>query len=61
MARTAIIVKSQKEQKFSTRVYNRCPLCGRVHGFLRAFRMCRICFRTLALKGEIPGVTKSSW
>jgi small subunit ribosomal protein S14 len=61
MARTAIIVKSQKEQKFSTRAYNRCPLCGRVHGFLRKFTMCRICFRTLALKGEIPGVTKSSW
>ncbi|MBI3358649.1 MAG: type Z 30S ribosomal protein S14 [Nitrospirae bacterium] len=61
MARTAIIVKSQKEQKFPTRKYNRCPLCGRVRGFLRKFTMCRICFRMLALKGEIPGVTKSSW
>ncbi len=50
-----------KKTKFSTRVYNRCGLCGRRHGYLRFFGICRICFRELASKGEIPGITKSSW
>lgn len=47
--------------KRSVRHRNRCLLCGRARGFLRKFKMCRICFRSWALKGEIPGVTKSSW
>jgi len=47
--------------KFPTRVYNRCTLCGRRHGFMRFFGVCRICFRELATNGDIPGVTKSSW
>lgn len=47
--------------KFPTRAYNRCKLCGRRHGFMRFFGVCRICFRELASNGEIPGVTKSSW
>lgn len=46
---------------FPTRVYNRCSLCGRRHGYMRFFGICRICFRELASNGEIPGVTKSSW
>lgn len=50
-----------KKPEFSTRVYNRCGLCGRRHGFIRFFGICRICFRELASNGEIPGVTKSSW
>ena len=50
-----------KKVKFPTRVYNRCTLCGRQHGYMRFFRMCRICFRELANNAEIPGVTKSSW
>ncbi|MGH7351635.1 MAG: type Z 30S ribosomal protein S14, partial [Candidatus Methylomirabilales bacterium] len=41
--------------------YHRCRLCGRPRGYLRRFGMCRICFRMLALRGEIPGVTKASW
>ncbi|HNR14895.1 MAG TPA: type Z 30S ribosomal protein S14 [Thermodesulfobacteriota bacterium] len=61
MAKKSIIAKSKREPKFSTRSYNRCPLCGRPRAYYRRFDMCRICFRTLALKGEIPGVTKSSW
>ncbi|MFN3477642.1 MAG: type Z 30S ribosomal protein S14 [Candidatus Methylomirabilales bacterium] len=61
MARKALIVKAQREPKFRVRSYNRCPLCGRSRAFLRRFKMCRICFRTLALKGEIPGVIKASW
>ncbi len=50
-----------KAPKFPTRAYNRCNLCGRRHGFMRFFGICRICFRELASNGEIPGVTKSSW
>lgn len=45
----------------ATRAYNRCELCGRRHGYMRFFGICRICFRELALKGEVPGIKKSSW
>ena len=61
MAKKSLILKSQAEPKFKVRKYNRCPLCGRPRGFLRKFRMCRICFRNLSLRGDIPGVVKSSW
>ena len=64
MATAAQIAKSNKSQrapKFSTRKVNRCWKCGRKHGYMRDFGLCRICFRELASKGEIPGVTKSSW
>lgn len=61
MARKAMMEKVKREPKFKVRKRNRCPLCGRPRGFLRAFQMCRICFRTLALRGDIPGVIKSSW
>lgn len=61
MAKKSLIAKQKREPKFKVRGYNRCRLCGRPHGYLRKFGMCRICFRTLALKGMIPGVTKSSW
>ena len=43
------------------RVRNRCRVCGRARGYIRKFQMCRICFRGMALKGEIPGVVKASW
>ncbi len=46
---------------FPTRIYNRCKMCGRRHGFMRFFGICRICFRELAIEGQIPGVKKSSW
>ena len=45
----------------SVRIRNRCEMTGRPRAFLRKFKLCRIKFRELALKGEIPGVTKSSW
>ncbi len=61
MARKALIAKAKKKQKFKVREYNRCPLCGRSRGYMRKFDMCRICFRELAHKGEIPGVVKASW
>jgi small subunit ribosomal protein S14 len=61
MAKTCMIEKTKRPPKFSVRVYNRCKVCGRPRGYLRKFDMCRICFRTFALRGQIPGVTKSSW
>jgi len=61
MARLSQFAKTRRKPKFKIRARNRCRLCGRPRGFLRKFRMCRICFRGLALKGEIPGVTKASW
>jgi small subunit ribosomal protein S14 len=61
MATQAQIAKSNRRPKFSTRAVNRCWRCGRKHGFIRDFKLCRICFRELANRGEIPGVTKSSW
>lgn len=61
MAKKSSMAKAKRTPKFSVRRRNRCPLCGRPRAFLRDFNMCRICFRTLSLKGEIPGVMKASW
>ncbi len=61
MAKTALIMKQLRPAKFKARAYHRCGLCGRPRGYLRKFQMCRICFRELALKGEVPGVIKASW
>ena len=61
MARKAMILKSQKKPKYSTRLVRRYKVCGRARGYLRKFDMCRICFRKYASEGLIPGVTKSSW
>lgn len=61
MAKKSLMAKAKIEPKFKVRAYNRCPLCGRSRAFLRKFQMCRICFRSLSLKGDIPGVIKSSW
>jgi len=56
-----MIMKSLAKPKFMTRRVNRCRICGRQRGFMRKFKMCRICFRALASEGKLPGVTKSSW
>ncbi|MBM9511187.1 type Z 30S ribosomal protein S14 [Desulfogranum marinum] len=61
MAKKSLIAKAKRKPKFKVRSYNRCPLCGRPRAFLRKFGVCRLCFRKLASKGEITGVTKSSW
>ena len=61
MARKALVEKSSKKPKYSSRIVRRCRVCGRKRGYLRKFALCRICFRELASRGEIPGVTKSSW
>ena len=61
MAKLALIAKAQKKPKFSTRIVRRCWKCGRKHGYMRQFGLCRVCFRELADKGEIPGVKRGSW
>jgi len=61
MARQALIEKSKKTPKFSTRAYNRCELCGRPRAYMRIFGLCRLCFRKNALVGNLPGVKKASW
>ncbi|HHU81036.1 MAG: type Z 30S ribosomal protein S14 [Bacilli bacterium] len=61
MAKKSLIVRSKREPKFKVRAYTRCERCGRPHAVYRKFKLCRICFRELAYKGQIPGVTKASW
>ncbi len=61
MAKKSMIVKASRPQKFKVREYTRCNRCGRPHAVLRKYGVCRICFRELAYKGQIPGIKKSSW
>ncbi len=61
MATKAKINQANSKAKYPTRQYNRCKVCGRPRGYMRRFKMCRICFRNLASEGKIPGVVKSSW
>lgn len=61
MAKKSLIAKAKREPKFSSRKYTRCSICGRPKAVYQKFGVCRLCFRELALKGEIPGVTKASW
>ena len=61
MAKISLEVKAAREPKFKVRKYNRCQRCGRRHAFMRKFNVCRICFRELAVTGQIPGVVKASW
>lgn len=61
MARTSMKVKNKRTPKFKVRSYTRCERCGRPHGVIRKFGLCRICFRELSNEGQIPGVKKSSW
>jgi small subunit ribosomal protein S14 len=61
VAKKCLIAKSQRKPKFGVRGYSRCQACGRPRAYMRKFKICRICFRSLALEGKLPGVTKSSW
>ena len=61
MARKSMIIKSEKEPKFKVRKNTMWKICGRPHAVLKKYGICRICFRDLAYKGQIPGVKKSSW
>ena len=61
MAKKSLIVKCNRKPKYQVRAYTRCSRCGRPHSVLKKYGICRICFRELAYKGQIPGVQKSSW
>jgi small subunit ribosomal protein S14 len=61
MAKKSMVLKSQRTPKFKVRQRNRCRICGRPRAYIRKFGICRICFRHLALEGQLPGVRKSSW
>lgn len=61
MARKGQLEREKKAPKFRTRAVHRCTRCGRSRGTYRKFQLCRICFRELAHRGEIPGITKASW
>lgn len=61
MAKRAKIVKSQRPGKFKVQEHNRCLRCGRPRAYIRKFGLCRICFRELAHRGELPGVVKATW
>ena len=61
MAKTSLKVKAARKPKFGVRAYTRCNRCGRPHSVYREFGLCRVCLRELAHRGEVPGVTKSSW
>ncbi len=61
MAKTSNVVRNTQKLKFKVRYKNRCNLCGRNRSYMRRFGVCRICFRELANKGELPGVLKASW
>lgn len=61
MARKSMIIKANKKPKFSTRIIRRCNICGRPRAVIRQFGLCRICFREMASRGQLPGITKASW
>ena len=61
MAKKSMIAKAKRAPKHKAQAYFRCTVCGRPRAFMRRFALCRICFRERALRGELPGVTKSSW
>ncbi len=61
MARESQLVKQTLKPKHKTKFRNRCKICGRPRGYMRKFGICRICFRELVNKGEIPGIRKASW
>lgn len=61
MAKKSNIIKARSKPKYGVRHKNTCNICGRSRGYIRRFGLCRLCFRELALKGQLPGVVKSSW
>ncbi len=61
MAKVSDVVKFKRKQKYKVRMKNRCNICGRTRSYIRKFGLCRICFRILVMKGELPGVLKASW
>jgi small subunit ribosomal protein S14 len=61
MAKKAKVEGWKRPAKFRSQRYSRCGRCGRTRGTLRKFKLCRICFREMAHRGQVPGLTKASW
>ncbi|MEK7579868.1 MAG: type Z 30S ribosomal protein S14 [Patescibacteria group bacterium] len=61
MVKKSLFARLEKPRKYKIRTRNHCFICGRTKGYMRKFGLCRIHFRELASRGEIPGVKKSSW
>ena len=61
MAKKSLIAKQKRGSKFQVRNYTRCQKCGRPRAYIRKFKHCRLCFREMALSGQIPGIVKASW
>ena len=61
MAKKSMVVKNKRPKKYKVQEYTRCQRCGRPHAVIKKFKICRICFRELAYKGQLPGVRKASW
>ena len=61
MAKKCLVNKAKRKPKYAVRAYHRCERCGRARAYIRKYKLCRICFRELAVSGRIPGVTKASW
>ena len=61
MAKKSLIAKQKRGSKFQVRNYTRCKACGRPRAYIRKFKLCRLCFREMALSGQIPGIVKASW
>jgi len=61
MANTGLRNQAERTPKFKVRGYTRGQRCGRPHAVYRKFGLCRVCFREMAHRGELPGITKSSW
>lgn len=61
MAKKSLVEKWKSKKKYKVREYNRCERCGRSKGYMRKFKICRICFRELAHQGVLPGVRKAGW
>ena len=61
MAKSSKVQKWLRKPKYPVRWHSRCNRCTRPRAYIRHFGICRICFRELALNGELPGVRKASW
>jgi small subunit ribosomal protein S14 len=61
MAKKSVIARSLRTPKHAVQAHSRCKNCGRPRAYIRKFGICRICFRTLASRGQVPGVKKASW
>jgi small subunit ribosomal protein S14 len=61
MAKKSMVARAARKPRYPVQQHNRCGLCGRPRAYMRKFGICRICFRSLAQQGQVPGIQKSSW